>query len=128
MKKVSLILLSIFISFTYMIYAKADDSKLNTGSSGTWDPSYATGTFTSGLTEGQNGLRLTVVNEEGVAISRTVDYWENWFPNGALMLSGSSYKTNIVNNRTLSYEMVGYHAADGNPSNIDGAGKGTWEM
>ncbi len=131
MKKICGTLIFIFTIVIGLSNVSADSSNLNTGSAGTWTPAgNGTKGFGSGLTWEQSGLRLTVVDEKGNKISsNVVDYWENGTPTGARMLAGSSYKTNIVNNKTLSFEMTSYSGfSQGNPVNINGAGKSTWQV
>lgn len=129
MKKINIFLITIFTLFVALSNVSADDSNLNAGSAGTWTPSDGSKSFSSGIASEQTGLRLTVVDENGNKISQNVvDYWSNGVPTNAKMLAGSSYKTNIVNNHTLSFNLINYNGyVQGNQINIGGASSATWE-
>lgn len=129
MKKINIFLITIFTLFVALSNVSADDSNLNAGSAGTWTPSDGSKSFSSGITSEQTGLRLTVVDENGNKISQNVvDYWSNGVPTNAKMLAGSSFKTNIVNNHTLSFKLINYNGyVQGNQINIGGASSATWE-
>lgn len=81
---------------------------------------------------GDYGIRITVVDENGnIKSARTVDYWQSAFPSSTIkQMPGSTYKTAIVNGGGLSYSPLSsfgnYSYSTAPATHISGAGTGTW--